>query len=291
MYSRVLSLNVLTVPASSVLALEMTKRKTQAEVYYKKIQELFNDLLHTKSPAKLGEIGELLDLNKNLIYTVLLLKVDSYRDLFTLENEIHGLIIKIKRQIPENKKIIFGFHNKVTILLPTHTQDEVDELISKLQALLFKWGKQEETLIYAGLSTSNQGIHSISKSYDEAKKSLSHSISRRQTSIMYYRKMGVNRLFITQSSSEIENYTNEILSPLRTVKARNSELEKTLFTYIKSNKSIYTAEKLRIHKNTLYQRLKKIEDLLQLDLENPDDYLQIQLACHLYESFLKRENT
>ncbi|MBZ5749488.1 helix-turn-helix domain-containing protein [Metabacillus rhizolycopersici] len=293
LYTPLSALDIVTIEqASSVLALEMTKRKTQAEVYYKKTQELFHDLLHTKNPAKLEEIGESLGINKNSIYTVLLLKVDSYRDLFTLENEIHRLIIKIKRHIPEKRKIIFGFHNKITILLPTNTYDAIDDLIVKLQAQLFKWGEQAETLIYAGLSTSHHGIDSISKSYDEAKKSLSYAISRRKTDIMHYQKMGINRLFITQSSSEIENYTNEILSPLRTVKSRKNELEKTLFAYIKSNKStIDSAEKLHIHKNTLYQRLKKIEDLLQLDLENPDDFLQIQLACHLYESFPQQENT
>lgn len=278
--------------ASSVLALEMTKRKTQAEVYYKKTQELFRDLLHTKNLEKLEGIGEALGINKKLSYTVLLIKVESYRDLFTLENEIHRLIIKIKRQIPAKKKILFGFHNKITILLPTNTHDKVDDLIEKLQTQLFQWGEQTETLIYGGLSTSYQGIDMIATSYDEAKKSLSYAISRQKTGIMYYEKMGINRLFTTQSSSDIENYTNEILSPLRTVKARKNELEKTLFTYIKSNKStIDSAEKLHIHKNTLYQRLKKIEDLLQLDLENPDDFLQIQLACHLSETFPQPGNT
>lgn len=277
--------------ASSVLALEMTKRKTQAEVYYKRTQELFHDLLHTKDLEKLESIGEALGIDKKSSYMVLLLKVESYRDLFTLENEIHRLIIKIKRQIPTQKKILFGFHNKITVLLPTTAHDKIDDLIDKLQTHLFKWGEQTETLIYGGLSTFYQGIDKISISYDEAKKSLSYAIGRRKTDIIHYRKMGVDRLFATQSSSDIANYINEILSPLCTVKAQKNELEKTLFTYIKSNKSIIdSSEKLHIHKNTLYQRLKKIEDLLQLDLENPDDFLQIQLACHLYESFPQQWN-
>ncbi|MBU8880574.1 helix-turn-helix domain-containing protein [Bacillus sp. FJAT-29790] len=276
--------------ASSVLALEMTKRKTQAEVYYKKTQELFNDLLQYKDPRLLEEIGESLGLSSNSFFSVLLLEVVSYTELQTLEAIIHRLISRIKRRIPEKGTLIFGFHNKVTILFSTNNPNEIDEVILGLHSLLLKWGNQEELPLHAGLSTPYQGIQSISKCYDEANKSLSYLISRQKTGIMNYKKIGINRLFLSQPSPEIEGFADDILSPLRSEKAQNNDLEKTLFTYVKLNKSIVeTAEKLHIHKNTLYHRIKKIEELLQLEFHNPDDFLQILLACHLHESFPHRE--
>ncbi|MGG1661168.1 helix-turn-helix domain-containing protein [Brevibacillus sp. NRS-1366] len=273
--------------ASYVLALELTKRKTQEEVYYKKTQELFNDFLQYKDPRLLEEAGESLGLHPDSFFSVLLLEVVSYTDLQTLEAFIHRLISRMKRRIPEKGTLIFGFHNKVTILFSTSAPNEIDEAIWVLHSQLLEWGEREETPLHAGLSTSYEGIHSIAKCYDEASKSLSYMISRKKTGIMNYKKIGINRLFLTQPFSEIESFADDILSPLRSEKALNNDLEKTLFTYIKSNKSIIeTAEKLHIHKNTLYHRLKKIEELLQLELHNPDDFLQILLACHLHESVL-----
>lgn len=272
--------------ASSVLALELTKQKTQAEVYYKKTQEVFNVLLKNKDPLVLEDIGESLGLNTNSYFSVLQLEIVSYTDLQILEAVIHRLISRIKRRIQEKGTIVFGLHNKVTILFSTKDPNEIDEVAMMLDSLLVKWGNQEDIPLYAGLSSSHKGVLSIAKCFDEAQKSLSYIISRHKTGIMNYKKMGINRLFLAQPSPEIERFANDILAPLRTEKAQNNDLEKTLFTYIKWNKSIIeTSEKLHVHKNTLYNRIKKIEELLQLDFNDPDDYLQILLACHLHENF------
>lgn len=272
--------------ASSVLALELTKQKTQAEVYYKKTQELFNDLRKLKDIHTLEEIGESLGLLTSSFFTVLLLEIASYTDLQILEAIIHRLISRIKRRIPEKGTLIFGFHNKVTILLSTKLENEVDDTIQMLDSLLEKWGEQEEIPLHCGVSSHYKGLHSIAKCYDEANKSLQYLINRQKSGMINYKKMGINRLFLSQQTPEIEQFANEVFTPLRTEKAINNDLEQTLFTYIKLNKSIIeTAEKLHIHKNTLYQRIKKIEELLKLDLNNPDDYLQILLACHLHENF------
>ncbi|MEH7345711.1 helix-turn-helix domain-containing protein [Bacillus sp. JJ1532] len=276
--------------ASSVLALELTKQKTQAEVYYKKTKEVFNDLLNNKDSVVLEEIGEALGLNTNSYFSVLLLEIVSYTDLQILEAVIHRLISRIKRRIPEKGTLIYGFHNKVTILFSTNHPSELDELASMFDSLLLKWGNQENIPLYAGLSSSYKGMHAISKCYDEAKKSLAFLITRHKTGVMNYKKMGINRLFLAQPSPEIEQFANDILAPLRSERAQSNDLEKTLFTYIRLNKSIIeTSERLHVHKNTLYHRIKKIEELLQLDFNDPDDYLQILLACHLHENFSNNE--
>ncbi|MFC0560648.1 PucR family transcriptional regulator [Halalkalibacter alkalisediminis] len=96
----------------------------------------------------------------------------------------------------------------------------------------------------------------------------------------------MNRLFLNQSFEEIEQFINEVFSPLWSDHDRSKDLEITLLTYIKNNRSATkTANQLHIHINTLYQRIKKIEDLLKLELNNNEDVLRIQLACHLRETY------
>jgi DNA-binding PucR family transcriptional regulator len=47
-----------------------------------------------------------------------------------------------------------------------------------------------------------------------------------------------------------------------------------------------TARELHIHANTLYHRIKKIEDILDMDFSDYEDYLKVQLAVYLYKTFL-----
>jgi len=50
--------------------------------------------------------------------------------------------------------------------------------------------------------------------------------------------------------------------------------------------AVETARKLHIHVNSFYQRMKRIEELLDLSLDDPEDMLKIQLACHLKNTFV-----
>jgi DNA-binding PucR family transcriptional regulator len=48
-----------------------------------------------------------------------------------------------------------------------------------------------------------------------------------------------------------------------------------------------TALELHIHANTLYNRIKKIEEILDLNFNQYEDYLNVQLAVYLYKTFIK----
>jgi DNA-binding PucR family transcriptional regulator len=96
----------------------------------------------------------------------------------------------------------------------------------------------------------------------------------------------LNKLFLNQSPGEIQQFINEVFLPLTSAHERKTELEETLLTYFELNRSATkTAEKLHIHINTLYQRIRKIEHLLQLDLNDNEDSLKIHLACHLRTTY------
>ncbi|WP_081998104.1 helix-turn-helix domain-containing protein [Pantoea rodasii] len=63
---------------------------------------------------------------------------------------------------------------------------------------------------------------------------------------------------------------------------KSHSLLKTQHAYINHSCSVNnTAKALEIHPNTLYQRLKKIENLTKMELSNPNDFLIISVACHM----------
>jgi sugar diacid utilization regulator len=276
----------------SVLALELVKKQSLTDVYYKKTHDFFTQLLRNEDSNVLYTKGLDLgiDLHSHLISVVL--EISSYHDLQMLEASVHRLVSRIKQKLTDVQNIAFGFHNKVTMLISLQDPASLPAVINTLGIVVKEWERSEGPPLCAGIGSLNRGISTISKTHTEANKALSYLISRHRTGLIQYSEIGINRLFLNQSTEEMDNFLLEIFAPLADGKARTNDLEKTLIVYVQMNRSAsQSAEKLHIHINTLYQRLKKIEEILQLSLEEPEDILKIQLACHLRESYITGANT
>lgn len=64
------------------------------------------------------------------------------------------------------------------------------------------------------------------------------------------------------------------------------DLLKTLQVYLSHNGNMTeTAKELYIHRSTLQYRLEKIEDLLQVDLDNAEHRFNLNMAIKLYDLF------
>ena len=114
-----------------------------------------------------------------------------------------------------------------------------------------------------GVGRCYQGLEYVARSFEEANKSLSYISNHGTTGIISYESIGINRLFINQQTEDIKQFIQEVFTPLQSPKAQSSDLDLTLRTYIAANRSIpETAERLHIHQNTLYHRIRKIEEIL-----------------------------
>ncbi len=129
------------------------------------------------------------------------------------------------------------------------------------------------------------GIFNIRKTYWEANQCMviinKYFIHRK---VVNYGDVGVLRLLLTQKKEDVEAYLEDILGPIIEYdRKKNAELLTTLFYYSRFNQSSsYVAHKLNIHANTLYQRVKKAEELMGYDFENPMDWLDVQTASIMY---------
>lgn len=263
------------------LALELAKSQSLTEVFFKKTHDFYNDLLQNENPQLLYQQGLDYGIDLQMHLFSVIFEISNFHDLQVLETNIHRLVSRIKQKLPDVSKIVFGNHNKVTVLFSLKEPSFQSIVIKKFEFILMEWVQNEGIQLYAGVGTIYQGIVSISKTHSEANKALSYLTSRQNSGIIQFSDIGINRLFLNQSSDELDSFLQEIFSPLSSI------LEQTLITYIQTNRSaVKTAELLHIHINTFYQRLKKIEELLEMSLEEPENMLKIQLACHLHESFI-----
>jgi purine catabolism regulator len=76
-----------------------------------------------------------------------------------------------------------------------------------------------------------------------------------------------------------------VLDPLRDSSGSHGELTRTLKTYL-SEHGVWgvTAQKLGVHRQTLTNRIRRIEELTALSMSNPDDRAAAWLALRALEN-------
>ncbi|UTR08766.1 helix-turn-helix domain-containing protein [Evansella sp. LMS18] len=270
----------------SVLTLELINKQSLTEIFYKKNHEQFQNLLDYKDNENLILQANELGINPAAHCFIGVFEVPVYTDLQQLEIEIHQLVSKIKKELMLSESLIYGFHNKVILLVSSIRPEDLTQSQTTIRYIRQEYQTMDNSLFRGGFSRTYKGIENIKKCYDEANKTLAYLTERNKSDIICYEDIGLNRLFINQSPQEIEQFVHDVLSPLQADNDRNKDLEETLLTYIEYNRSAgKTAAELHIHINTLYQRLKRIEEILQVDFQKKEDILKVQLACHLKATY------
>lgn len=272
---------------SALVALKMVNTYSMTDMYYKQCYEFYNELLQYKDPhllaSKSRDYG--LSPDKPLFVTVIRL---SGKTQVVKNRETHQrmLIAALHKELGSLNNLLFGFHDKVTIIMNATSESQQEFLIQKLNDVAKFWSNKNGPILMGGIGRLYLGLENVTRSSEEANKSLAYLSSRRTPGFISYESIGINRLFLNQQTDEIKQFIEEAFEPLRSPKAQASDLELTLRTYIAVNRNIpETAQRLHIHQNTLYHRLRKIEEALSVDLNDSSVWLKLLLACHLSESY------
>jgi purine catabolism regulator len=93
------------------------------------------------------------------------------------------------------------------------------------------------------------------------------------------------RLLEGQSPEALTAMSNRVLWPLSEHdRTQHTALVKTLRVYFRNRMSVHdTTAELVIHRNTLYKRLGRIEELLDMDLDRMDDIMELYVALKAAE--------
>ncbi|QRG70273.1 helix-turn-helix domain-containing protein [Brevibacillus choshinensis] len=266
---------------SAVLTLDLVKKQSLSSIMYKRAHDLFLGVVESKG-QELQERAQVLGLKQNSLSLVVFAYFSRCHDLSILEANIHRLVTKWKWEFSSSHILVYGFHNHVTLLAQPKSPSEIKEIMARLQAASEEWEHGGDASLSIGVGGIYTGIDRIGKSFEEAKKAAHYLLNRGRFGVARYGDLGVNRLILNQSQEEIDAFVRDVFGPLWEGQEKHQELEHTLLTYMECSQSPQqTARELHIHVNTLYQRLRKIEELLLLDLRQPEDILKVQLACHL----------
>jgi len=144
-------------------------------------------------------------------------------------------------------------------------------------------GRMPALRFRAGVGAPHEGPMGLRASAAEARgELLAARAARRPPGVATHDAVGVQRMLMEWYSSDTARASvRDQLAPLEKLgPARADTAIQTLAAYLDEQGSIVkTAQKLHLHRNAVANRLRGITELLDIDLDDPDQRLALQLAC------------
>jgi hypothetical protein len=132
---------------------------------------------------------------------------------------------------------------------------------------------------YVGVGRAQVGAEGIAGSLAEARDAARLARSREETGrFLHVDRLGFGQLLLGWTRTDsFRPAANALLEPLARAPG---ELVGTLGAYLDCESSLaHTAAVLGIHRNTVAARISRVQELLGVDLANPDERLALHLAC------------
>ncbi|HBW38485.1 CdaR family transcriptional regulator [Desulfosporosinus sp. BICA1-9] len=272
------------------LLVAMRKQKELQEIQLQYKNEFLHDLLYNnfENRETIIQRARSLGLDLSCPHVVAVIELDAEEN---LEEEILDRLqdlweVYLAQHWP--KPILARRGMALVLLLPFDKNLSFSELKLKIDVFIPKI-KQD---IYPRLPVSfSIGIghiyaeaEELYRSYQEAKTAL--ELGRffdKQDEITYYDELGILALLYRIGEQELKTFCFHTLRPLLNHdKEQDGQLMETLRTYFRCNGDLtITAQKLYIHVNTLRYRLKKVQDLLGMNLTKLSVQFNLDIALRI----------
>ncbi len=186
-----------------------------------------------------------------------------------------------------NKQVAFTFDNdRLIIFLESRNEEQstvhhfLDLVDKRLNALipgvLFSWG----------IGMHNDGMMEFHRSYKKAISALDLGLKQKNPGErISFEDTQLNRLLLHLANNpEVRDITLSTIAPLiEYEKKREMDLIDTFIAYDNQNGNVSQAARvLNLHRQSLLYRLRKIESLTKLSLDNPDDVFLLNISIKVW---------
>lgn len=242
---------------------------------------------------------KLFGMNINSLNQIGIIVIEGFEDLakeknYKIKEKMDNIYDEIKNEIKNvyliNTSNVIAITKSNSVIFLTQKFKNT----TKFEQILFKIDKEIKkeipgVILNFGLGEAHSGIKGINKSYYEAEQMLKLKRIDGVTGLTESLKNMDVYLFLIEIDIKnrklLDSYANYVLQDLLSYEKTNQiDLMETLDAYLNENANIIEAsDKLFIHKNTLKYRLKKIENLLNVNLHSLEDCLRLLLAMKAYK--------
>lgn len=290
--------------AATTIALAVLQELTVKEVEIRYRSEFFEDLISVdpKRKRKALERAHFFNLNPNDHYII---EVMSLKLRFEDENDDEYLFEYLQDYVNTMVTIIediMGYLNLsgivatklngVQVLLGFEEESIIEDRLNNfnnrvMEALDEKFSNME---VKIGVGRVYEGLDNVNKSFSDAVKTIRTGKAIIDKEIITFDELGIFKIlcqdFLTE---ELEDFYNTTLKPLVDYDGKKStELVKTLEAYFEHNGNLTRmSENLYTHYNTILYRINRINEITGMDLDDPNDRLNLEIALKIRELLTK----
>lgn len=268
------------------LILRFERKKTLYELEMHNKEKFILDLIDNKFTnfEKAIDEGKSLgfDLEKN--YIAIVSKVEFLAKSKTYDNSIN-LIKKSSIRLAKDmsRQCLVAYRNTFLVILLEQSYETIDDTMSyinKLEKIILN--DIPNITFYWGIGDIYKNSNSIYFSYKDALLNLKHSLVYKSSHISTMNTTREFKIFSELAKNKkVMALTKDILSDL--LNEENKELLDSIESYYKNERNISkTAKDLFLHRQSLNYRLKKIEKITNLRLDNPNDNFLLEFSLRLY---------
>lgn len=283
--------SVLLEYAATVLALEWTKEQAIREASERVKGNFFEEVLSGEMNVQLAEQARNLNLIPTDQYAVLLCQQEFSKSkrgtqTFFMDLNRQRLIQQIESILELNHIKALVIQKGIYVMAVLSFSKEIPKVKvrNQIKVLVPKLDTLTESF-QIGIGRVYDGLLQLNKSYKDAESCLSLIQENAYKRVLYYADIGVYRFFIQHDYEELGFFVTDILGPLiQYDEKKQGQFLETLLAYVRLDRMLHeVSETLNIHYNTLYYRINRIQEILELSFDDPTDWLNIQLACKVHE--------
>lgn len=289
---------ILIVVAHS-LAVKLHQNKLVSELAQKCSSELIEDILNNRieDQSELIQRGKLANWDLNLNYQLYLFSIEAEKNtsaddpyyLYEIRERVMKKLHSLMKNEISREYILFSYDKDIVLLINYNSESEiVKDDIQLIQKELIE--RIERFNFNIGAGTFITEVQQISESYQQASYVLDFlGATERQNVIYYYKQLGIMRLLWQINQEELKEFTTEYLAKLIEYdKGNSTEWLDTLGVYLEEGGSIQQAAKrLYIHPNTMSYRVKRIKEILGIDLQEQEVQLNLLAAYKICKYILE----
>ena len=287
--------------SSTTISLFILQQLSIKEVEIRYSSEYFEDLISLDASRKKKALDRAKFFNLNIddhyIVEVLSFKGESdelEEDLNYLQEFSNPIVNNIENIMNDLKLqgIVSTKGHGIQILLNFREKEKamssVEFFNEKLLEMLLK--RKKEIEIKIGVGRVYKGLRNVDKSFQDAIRAVRIGKVISSKNIITYDELGIFKILSQDFlNHELEDFYDTTLKKLVDYDEKKStELILTLTSYFKNNGNLTRiSEELFTHYNTILYRVKRIEEITGLNLDDPSERLNLEIAIKIKELLLK----
>lgn len=258
----------------SIVASELQKENIQSSHFENEYEHFLLDLLEEKITRTdtIQKQAKKLNLNSRKYSLLVTISPDQKAEKVMSLSYLKTII---NRLIGTEKSIVY--HNKITILLQSHRKEGVaNTIVNKLRDFL------ATNEMRAGISPCFQSLTEFKIHYRQSIKALELGTALSPQDLFYdYNAYAVYHLLETAGAdSDLKAFCNPVLFDLIDYDRHyQTDYQHNLYIHLLHDGNVTkTAQYFQIHRNSMKYRIKKIEEILNISLADPETKFSLRLS-------------